>query len=216
MNVHVNNVFFTSDVTCFYNSEKIMHAQVKHKLPSMELTECNAFDRLLNSTSTITSMVTKAMITTMSTIITAMAMVATLEAPPPPPMDCAVVASGLPVVPRFVVAVVESPSVISGPPAVVMSVVPSSGVLVFAVDLGVVVEGLVTSIVVASMVVTCMVVASMVVVSMVVASIVVASIVVVSMVVASMVVASIVVASTVVASMVVAPIVGASVVTTSV
>ena len=80
----------------------------------IELTECNAFDRFLNSASTITSMATKA-ITTMSTTTTAMAMVATLEPPPPPLMDCAVVASGLLVVPRFVVEVVESPSVISGP-----------------------------------------------------------------------------------------------------
>ncbi len=80
-----------------------------------------AFDRLLNSKSTIISMATKAhyhddgdgcyVRTTSPTI----------------PMGCAVVASGLLVVPRlFVVAVVESPSVISGPPAVVMSVVPSS------------------------------------------------------------------------------------------
>ncbi len=87
------------------------------------LIECNAFDRRLNNISI--SMATKA-ITTMSATTTAMAMVATLEAPPPPPMGCAVVAaSGLLVVPRFVVAVVESPSVISGSPTVVTSVVTS-------------------------------------------------------------------------------------------
>ncbi len=65
---------------------------------------------------------------TMSTTTTAMAMVAPLEPPPPPPMGCAVVASGLLVVPRFVVAVVESPSVISGPGSsvVVASVVACS------------------------------------------------------------------------------------------
>ncbi len=80
----------------------------------IELTECIAFDRFLNSTSITNSMATKA-ITTMSTTTTAMAMVATLEPPPPPPMGCAVVASGLLVVPRFVFAVVESPPVISGP-----------------------------------------------------------------------------------------------------
>ncbi len=40
-------------------------------------------------------------------------MVATLEPPPLPPMGCAVVASGLLGVPRVVVAVVESPSVIN-------------------------------------------------------------------------------------------------------
>ncbi len=78
----------------------------------MELTECNAFVRLLNITSTIISMATKA-ITTMSATTTAMAIVATLEPPPPPPMGCAVVASGLLGVPWFVVAVVESPSVIN-------------------------------------------------------------------------------------------------------
>ncbi len=66
-------------------------------------------------------MVTKA-ITTMSTTTTAMAMVATLE------VDCGVVASGLLVVPRFVVEVIESPSVISGPGSsvVVASVVTCS------------------------------------------------------------------------------------------
>ncbi len=74
----------------------------------MELTECNAFDRFLNSTSTITSMVTKAMITTMSTTTTAMALVATLEPPSPPPMGCAVVASGLLVVSYNVFSTVSS------------------------------------------------------------------------------------------------------------
>ncbi len=93
----------------------------------IELTECNAFDRFLNSTSTITSMATKA-ITAMNTTTTAMAMVATLEPPPPPPMGCAVVLSGLLVVPQFVVAAVESPSVVSGPGSsvVVASVVTCS------------------------------------------------------------------------------------------
>ncbi len=105
---------------------QISESKININLP-MELTECNAFDRFLNSASTITSMATKA-ITTMSTTTTAMAMVATLEPPPPPLMDCAVMASGLLVVPRFVVEVVESPSVISGPGSsvVVASVVTCS------------------------------------------------------------------------------------------
>ncbi len=55
-------------------------------------------------------------ITKISTTTTAMTIVVTLEPSFPPPMGCAVVASGLLVVPRFVVAEVESPSVlISGP-----------------------------------------------------------------------------------------------------
>ncbi len=98
---------------------------IMRRLSKSELTECNAFDRLLNSTSIASSMATKA-ITTMSTTTTAMTIVVTLEAPPPPPMCCAVVASGLLVVPRFVVAVVESPSVISGPGSSVAPVVTCS------------------------------------------------------------------------------------------
>ncbi len=90
----------------------------------MELIECNAFDRLLNNKSITISMATKET-TTMTTTTTAMVMVATLAPPPPPPMGCAVVELGLLVVPRFVVAAVESPSVISGPLAMVMSVTVS-------------------------------------------------------------------------------------------
>ena len=144
------------------------------------LIECNAFDRRLNNTSI--SMATKA-ITIMSATTTAMATVATLEPPPSPPMGCAVLASGLLVVPWFVVEVVESPSVISGPPAVVMSVVTSSGVVVSSVGSDVVVEDVVTSIVVASIVVASMVVTSMIVVVSSVGSDVVAPIVVTSIVV---------------------------------
>ena len=101
-----------------------MNPFVTYKLPI----ECNAFDCFLTAqVLSPVSMATKA-ITTMSTTITAMAMVATLE---PPPMGCAVVASGLLVVPRFVVAVVESPSVIlsldhAGSSVVVASVVTCS------------------------------------------------------------------------------------------
>ncbi len=106
---------------------------------------------------------------TMSTTTTVMAMVATLEASPPPHQW---VVLGLP---RFAVAVVESPSVISGPPAVVMSVVLSLGEVVSCVGASVG-SGVVASLVVASMVFESMVVASMAVASMVVASVVASSV----------------------------------------
>ncbi len=142
--VQVNSSFFPRFVMYFFVFcvQQRIHAvncNIVFNFKINLLIECNAFDRLLNNTSI--SMATKA-ITTMSAAITAMAMVATLEPPPPSPMCCAVVASGLLVVPRFVVEVVESPSVISEPPAVVMSVVLSS------VGLGVVVKGVGASVVV--------------------------------------------------------------------
>ncbi len=120
--MHTNNEFLFHIMVIVTIMRQLSKSNIK--LP-MELTECNAFDRLLNSTSITSSMATKA-ITTMSTTTTAMTMVVTLEPPPPPPKGCAVVASGLLVVPRFVVAVVESPSVISGPRSSVAPVVTCS------------------------------------------------------------------------------------------
>ncbi len=118
----------------------------------------------LLDTRTMTITMTPArVITTMSTNTTATAMVATLEPPPPSPMGCAVVALGLLIVPRFVV-------VISVPPAVVMSVVPSSVEVVSCVGESVG-SGVVTSIVVASIVVASIVVGSGVVGSVVASSV---------------------------------------------